>query len=281
MEIRDVYGRLIDGMNGAMGQVRSGGDAASRLRLQSPPPTQDLVAYFSGPVTIGADGTADISFDLPAFNGTVRLMAVAWSETGVGEAEADVLVRDPVVVTASVPRFLAPGDSSVALLEVVHAKGPAGRMGLDVSATGIALDAASIPSGLTLGEREKQTLTVPIRASSVGDHTLRVALTTPDGRQLVQTLTLPVRANDPEVSEVRRVALAAGATLTLDDAILAGFQPQTGRATVAAGPLAKLNVAGLMPALDHVSYTHLTLPTTFRLARFSRPYQLSTYAYHV
>ena len=254
MEIRDVYGRLIDGMNGAMGQVRSGGDAASRLRLQSPPPTQELVAYFSGPIEVGADGKATASFDIPAFNGTVRLMAVAWSNTGVGQAEADVLVRDPVVVTASLPRFLAPGDQSNMLLEIVHATGPSGRMGLDVSSLGIVLDATLIPSGLTLEDRQKQTLTVPISAAVVGDHTLRIALTTPDGKQLVQTLTLPVRANDPEVSEVRQLSIAAGETFTLDDSVFAGFKGGTGSAILAAGPLAKLNAPGLLQALDRYPY---------------------------
>lgn len=254
MEMRDVYGRLIDGMNGAMGQVRSGGDAASRLRLQSPPPTQELVAYFSGPVTVGADGKANVSFNIPAFNGTVRLMAVAWSDTGVGQAEADVLVRDPVVVTASLPRFLAPGDQSTALLEIVHASGPSGRMGLDVSALGVVLDASLIPSGLTLGDLEKQALTIPISAAVVGDHTMRIALTTPDGQQLVQTLVLPVRANDPEVSEVRQVSIAAGEVFTLDDAVFAGFKGGTGSAVLAAGPLAKLNAPGLLQALDRYPY---------------------------
>ncbi len=51
--IRDVYGRLIDGLNGAEGQVRSGGDAGAKPRLQAPPPTEELVAYFTGPVTGG------------------------------------------------------------------------------------------------------------------------------------------------------------------------------------------------------------------------------------
>ena len=44
-------------------------------------------------------------------------MGVAWSPTGVGEAETEVLVRDPVVVTASLPRFLAPDDRSRLLLD--------------------------------------------------------------------------------------------------------------------------------------------------------------------
>ena len=78
MEIRDIYGRLINGMNGAMGAVRSGGDALAQAGLQSPPPTEELVAFFSGPVAVDANGRAEISFDMPDFNGTVRLMAVAW-----------------------------------------------------------------------------------------------------------------------------------------------------------------------------------------------------------
>ncbi|MEP5152142.1 MAG: alpha-2-macroglobulin family protein, partial [Planktotalea sp.] len=178
----------------------------------------------------------------------------AWSNTGVGQAEADVLVRDPVVVTASLPRFLAPNDQTSALIEIVHATGPSGRMGLDISANGIALDAASVPSGITLGDLEKQILTLPIRAGNVGDHTLRIALTTPDGKQLTQTLTLPVRANDPEVSEVRRLSIASGATFTLDDAVFANFKRGTGSAVVAAGPLAKLNAPGLLQVLDRYPY---------------------------
>ena len=40
VELRDVYGRLIDGLNGAMGQVRSGGDAVGGMRREAPPPTE-------------------------------------------------------------------------------------------------------------------------------------------------------------------------------------------------------------------------------------------------
>ena len=93
-----------------------------------------------------------IVLDVPDFAGELRLMAVAWSKTGVGQASADVLVRDPVVVTASLPRFLAPGDSSRLLLEIVHATGPSGRMGLDVSAAGV-----------TLGERTFRLPVVPAK----------------------------------------------------------------------------------------------------------------------
>ena len=253
VEIRDLYGRLIDGMNGAQGQVRSGGDANSGGGFESPPPQDELVAYFTGPIAVDANGRATARFDIPDFNGTVRLMAVAWSDKGVGQAEDEVLIRDPVVVTASMPRFLAPGDESRLLLEVVHTEGPAGRMGLDVTTDGLAFT-GQVPSGLDLAAQDKAVLTLPFRAGEVGDHQIRVALTTPDGKQLVKDLTLGVRSNDPEVAVTRRFSIGAGDTFTLDENVFTDLRPGTGSAILSAGPLAKLNAPGLLSALDRYPY---------------------------
>ena len=250
--IRDIYGRLIDGLNGATGEVRSGGDAGAQARLQAPPPTEELVAYFTGPVTVGADGYARASFDLPSFNGTVKVMAVAWSKTGVGQASADVLVRDPVVVTASVPRFLSPGDTSRLLLEVVHATGPSGRMSLDVAANGLTL--GEVPSGFDLGDKAKAVFEVPVTAGDVGIQTIDISLTTPDGKVLKKTLTVPVQVNDPEVARISRLDLASGQSFTFDENVFAGLVPGSGKATMAVGPLARLNAPGLLAALDRYPY---------------------------
>ncbi|WP_050518002.1 alpha-2-macroglobulin family protein [Pseudorhodobacter antarcticus] len=250
--LRDVYGRLIDGLNGAVGVVRSGGDAAAQARLEAPPPTEELVAYFIGPVTVGADGLARASFDLPSFNGTVRVMAVVWSQAGVGQASADVLVRDPVVVTASVPRFLSPGDESRMLLEVVHATGPAGRMGLDVTAARLALGA--VPSGFELAVGGKAVFEVPITAGVEGVQEVSVALTTPDGKQLTKVLRIPVQRGDPEIARSSRLDLAAGAVFTLDQSVFDGFAPGSGLATMAVGPIARLDAPGLLAALDRYPY---------------------------
>lgn len=250
--IRDLYGRLIDGLNGAEGVVRSGGDAGAQARLQADPPTEDLVAFFTGPVEVGPDGYARASFDLPSFNGTVRVMAVAWSKRGVGQAQTDVLVRDPVVVTASVPRFLAPGDQSRLLLEIVHAAGPSGRMGLDVSSGGLTL--GDVPSGFDLGDQAKATFSVPLTAGEAGLQTVQVALTTPDGKLLTKTLRIPVQVNDPAVARTTRLDLAAGQTFTFDSAAFAGLIPGTGTATLAVGPIARLNAPGLLAALDRYPY---------------------------
>ncbi len=253
VELRDVYGRLIDGLNGAMGTVRSGGDTVAKAGLQSPPPTEDLVTYFTGPVTVDQNGQAQVSFDLPAFNGTIRLMAIAWSATGVGQATRDVTVRDPVVVTASVPRFLAPGDQSRLLLEIVHADGPFGRMGMNVNATGLGM-VSQIPGSFDLAEGGKHIVAIPFAAFEAGNHRIDVTLTTPDGRSLVKSLTVPVIVNDPEVSQTSRFTLDPGDVFTFDDNVFAGFATGTGKSTLSAGPLARFDAPGLLNALDRYPY---------------------------
>ena len=93
---------LIDGMEGVAGAIQIGGDGSGSLEGNLP--TQAPLALFSGVVKVGADGEAEVAFDLPAFNGSVRVMAVAWSKAKVGSAPGDVIVRDPVVVAGDACR---------------------------------------------------------------------------------------------------------------------------------------------------------------------------------
>ena len=53
-------------------------------------------------------------------------MAIAWSKDKVGHAATDVTVRDPVVLSATLPRFLLPGDRSSVHLDLDNVEGAAG-----------------------------------------------------------------------------------------------------------------------------------------------------------
>src|SRR4029077_10814247 len=129
------YGQLIDGMQGARGQLKTGGDGAG-AELQGSPPTQKPLALYSGIVTVGADGTANINFDIPEFAGTARVMAVAWTATKLGRAAIDVTVRDPVVLTATLPRFLLNGDRGTMSFDLDNVEGAAGDYSVSVKTSG-------------------------------------------------------------------------------------------------------------------------------------------------
>jgi len=254
MDFRDLYGLLIDRMQGVPGQIRTGGDGGG-TRLAAPPPTEKLVAFYSGIVEVGPDGKATVSFDMPQFNGTVRVMAMAWSRAGVGHAVKDVIVRDPVVLSASIPQFLHTGDESRLLVEINNVAGKPGDYGLAIAAgDGIGLAAGDRERTLTLAEKERRSIVVPISGEEVGDFTLTLTLTTPDGDSSPRELALGVRPPGQPVSRRNVVALNGGATLTVDAAPLAEFVPGTASIAVSIGGASRLDVAGILAALDRYPY---------------------------
>ena len=93
---------------------------------------------FLVPCKLAHDGRTQISVDIPDFAGQVRLMAVAYSQHGLGRGERTMLIRDPVVVDLSLPRFVAPGDSAKLALSLHNTDGPTGTYKLDLSTAGAA-----------------------------------------------------------------------------------------------------------------------------------------------
>ncbi len=88
------------------GMDGDGGGALGKGRVQPVKP----VALFSGVVQVGADGKLTIPFHVPNYRGQLRVMAVTSSATRIGRAEAEVTVRDPLVVQVTFPRFAIQGD---------------------------------------------------------------------------------------------------------------------------------------------------------------------------
>jgi uncharacterized protein YfaS (alpha-2-macroglobulin family) len=254
LEIRDLYGRLIDGSLGPAGRLRTGGDGAA-MQSQGNPPKEKLVAFFSGVVELDADGKANVAFDIPQFNGTVRIMAVAWTKDAVGHATSDVIVRDPVVVTAGLPRFLAPGDAATMRLDVSNTDGPTGDYALNITTTGdITIGDDAVPQKLTLENGKRQTLTVPLIAVAPGDASITVSLAHADGPTVEQTLTLPVRPAQLPVTTRMVVDLSPGKSLRVDKELLAASLLQGASVSVGVSQSSALDVPSLLLALDRYPY---------------------------
>jgi uncharacterized protein YfaS (alpha-2-macroglobulin family) len=252
MEVRDLYGSLIDPTQGLAGAMRSGGDEGSS-RTGTPPATSVLVALHSGIVEVDADGKATITFDMPDFSGTVRVMAMAWTETAVGHASADVIVRDPVVVTLSPPRFLRVGDESRLLVEINNIDGESGTYGVSLTTgEGIATPAASNDVELEKGNRT--ALELNLNGMQIGDWPVVLTITAPDGSTQTKELLLGVRPTSAPITTSRLVPIKAGETVTIGPDHFESYMANTGAMTLAIGPIARLDVPGLLLALDRYPY---------------------------
>ena len=252
-DIRDLYGQLIDGMHGTRGQIRSGGDARA-AELQGSPPTQKPLALYSGIVAVKPDGTAEVVFDVPDFAGTARVMAVAWSKDKVGRASGDVAIRDPVVLTATLPRFLLNGDRSSMHLDLHNVEGPPGDYRLELGNEGANVVASAAPQTLRLDAGQRRAVSLPLSASATGNAAVTLRLSGPGGFALERNVALGVRAANQVLARRTVKPLARGESLTLSSDLLSDLVPGSGSVALSVGLATSLDAAALLAALDRYPF---------------------------
>lgn len=254
-EFRDLYGRMIDGMRAEKGAARTGGDGGGFAPAANLPSVMP-VSLYSGIIRAGADGTAHASFELPEFNGTLRFMAMAWTKTKLGHADKEMIVRDPVAMLVSGPRFLTLGDDSRLVFDLHNVEGAAGSYTLAVSQTdetGAAMPASS--QTVELGTDERKLQVVPLKADRIGQFSYAVQLTGPGDIAVARSFGLTVRppAGDIRRSTVQTLA-AKGGKITVTADVLKDLIPDSAKVTVSVGPAASFDVAGLLTQLDRYPY---------------------------
>jgi alpha-2-macroglobulin len=252
-EIRDLYGQLIDGMQGTRGAIKTGGDSAG-AELQGSPPTQKPLALYSGIVTVGPDGSAEISFDIPEFAGTARVMAVAWSSTKLGRATTDVTVRDPVVLTATLPRFLLNGDHGTMSLDLDNVEGAPGDYTITLKSSGPVKVSGNPATAVKLAAKQRTSMSLALDAGGAGTANLDVDISGPNGLALARHYALDVKPATQILARRSIRTLAKGESLTLTSDMFSDLVTGTGSVSLSASLSTALDAATILKALDRYPY---------------------------
>ncbi len=108
----DIYDDVVGAYGGALERLLALGGSddginpdASKDRKRFPP-----VVRFVGPFRLPAGQGATHDIALPPYVGAVRVMLVAGERGAYGSADKSVTVRQPVMVQATLPRVLGPGE---------------------------------------------------------------------------------------------------------------------------------------------------------------------------
>lgn len=238
----DARARLLPDHTGLHRVDRIGGDQVMRGRRGPAAlvPAEGRITWQETVTVVAGEATA-FALPMPQSVGRVRLFAVAASGERCGAANASVGADVPVLLEATVPSAMAPGDdASLALRLIGRSPVP---MTLDVEATagaGLVLvrraaarrdpDDRTIPGGaqrLTLMPGEEHVLWFDLRAAGAGTHevdfTVRAggesapAEAPPPGAVLARRRErVVVRSAMPMVEVVEHRAGAPGAVIRLD-----------------------------------------------------------------
>jgi len=250
VDVRDDYGRLLNPNLGAPATARQGGDSLGGEGLTVVPTR--TVALVSDIVEVRG-GRATIPVEIPDFNGTLRLMAVAWSESAVGQDAEQIVVRDPVVAELILPRFLAPGDEAQGTLNIDNVEGPNGAYTVTVSGSPAAQIQAQARR-FTLNRNQRQTTLIPIVGGPLGVGTISLRLEGPQGfAPIERTYDIQSRAPFLPITITTTEPLAAGASWRAPPDALAAFQPSA-HALISFSNLAGLDPAPILDELYRYPY---------------------------
>lgn len=245
LDIRDDWGRLIAPGDGAATLLKQGGDDDGTPLPDIPVRT---VTLFTPPVQAGADGTATIPIDIPDFNGQVRLMVVAWRGSRIGAASTDLVVRDPLIAEALLPRFLAPGDDARLAVLLHNVDLPTGEAKAVISTEGplTLVGADTVSAVLEPGQRA-----VPgtiLHATGAGRGIVKLSITEPGGFNLLRDTAITVRPSRGLSSIVVGSELPPGIDARIAPAT-DQFIPGTWRASARFGGPVRYDAAGIAQEL--------------------------------
>jgi uncharacterized protein YfaS (alpha-2-macroglobulin family) len=260
----DLYGLLLPEVEGMKTQSTPGGDRdfLDGVRKQNLNPVSlrrvKPVSLWSGLVSPDASGEAMVKFTLPQFNGTLRLMAVAFDGQRFGSAEMKTIVRDPLVMTPTFPRFVAPLDRFTVPVAVFNGTGQAGEFKLRLSSEGpVTLESKPLVT-LELGPEEEQVAYFQLKASQ-GMGKLRFRLEVEgNGELCALEEELALRPPVPVTHQISSGTITHTEPLTFN--IKDRWLPGTATYTLALSPFPTVELAGSLEYL--LTYPHGCLEQT-------------------
>jgi len=173
------------------------------------------VALWSGLLKTGSDGRSDVTFDIPDFNGELRLMALAYKGDRFGSGQRSMKVSDPVVLTPALPRFVSPGDTVIMPITAFNTTERPTDLEFRIE-TGGGIVALQKQASLHLGANQEGFSTVTLKATDqIGKATVKVK-TNAFGDDLESTTELSVRPTAPYISEAITGSLEGGKSASYD-----------------------------------------------------------------
>jgi uncharacterized protein YfaS (alpha-2-macroglobulin family) len=209
----DMYDAVIGAYAGKLDKLLSvGGDGDGSAGKSVKASRFKPMVCFAGPFELESGQERTHRIKIPNYVGSVRVMVVAENKGAYGNAEKAVPVRKPLMVLATLPRVLGPGEKVSLPVNVFALEKQVKDVLVDVKVNGL----------LSLDGAKQQTMHFTQTGDEVINFKLlvgdavgiaRVTITATSGKEkAVQEIELDVRTPNPKVTDAVELAIEPGKT---------------------------------------------------------------------
>ena len=259
----DLFDNVIGAYAGRITGVLSVGGGMEEMSMKMGDVAEDnplsnrftpIVRYF-GPFDIGAKETKKISFQMPNYVGSVRIMAVAANQGAYGSSEQTMAVRNALMVQATLPRILAPNEDFVLPATVFAMKKNVQSVSVRLETNDLLQVTGNAQEAISFKGEGDQVVNFRVRTTQkTGIATVKV-IAEGNGERSEYAVAVEVRNPNPEIrrTEVKRVE--AGKSVTVSAAEFGNIDVKSCEVEVSSLP-----ALSLRDKLSYmVSYPHACL----------------------
>jgi alpha-2-macroglobulin len=148
----DIYPLLFPEIKGQLSSSGGDQDVDMKKRVNPMPAKRfKIMSYWSGIQKTNSSGETSFEFDIPAFSGEIRLMAVAYKDGQFGSNENTMTVADPIVLSSALPRFMSPKDSVTVPVTITNTTSHSTTAKAQITVSGNLQAVGNISQNITLG----------------------------------------------------------------------------------------------------------------------------------
>ncbi len=207
----DLFDHVLGAWGGDLERLLSIGGDADLNRNIKPAKSNRFkpVVKFIGPFYLARGEKNVHQVKLPPYIGSVRVMVVAGEKGAYGSAEKTVEVKKPLMLLATLPRIVGPGETFRLPITVI-ALGP-GIKKVELSGTSnTSIRLSGVNQSLTFDQPGEKTIYADVQTGSV-QGTARLRLTARSGKEMADySVELAVRNANPVVTAVTSAELTPG-----------------------------------------------------------------------
>lgn len=199
----DLFDRVLGAYVGEAGRLlKIGGD--SDIRVEGAPKATRFkpVVMHIGPMSIEKGKKAKHTFKMPNYAGSVRVMVVAAAEKQYGNSQKAVKVQQPLMVLATLPRVIGPGESFDLPVNLFSLEKKVKNAEITVSeVSGMATFPQGAKKSVSFNNEAELISTIPVKMKDVsGIAKFRIDVSG-SGHKAFYEVEMDVRNPNPIVSE--------------------------------------------------------------------------------
>ena len=207
----DLFDYVIGAWSGGLERILTiGGDADGGTIKQKTANRFKAVVKYLGPFHLNKGQTQKQTFILPAYIGSVRAMVVAAHKGSYGFAEKTVVVKKPLMLLATMPRVLGPGETIKLPVTIFAMESNIKNVSLSLQANGFLEVLGSTTQTISFAQTGEQMAYFDVRVkSNTGIGKVKIFASSGNEKAGFE-VELDIRNPNPPITSVTAITLAAG-----------------------------------------------------------------------